>query len=390
MKIATYFTKMHIAVVCCALLALLLFFRQCYITYNDTTTYGGIDLRPRIVGTRLVRAKLDPYFTKWEVGMDERLCDPFDTFKRPVNRNTATPFVLWIQSPLALLPYKTIRTAWWVLQQLFLASIVVFFIRRYKKSVLSVCAIALAAALFSNSTIWLYHSERGQIYILYAWWVVLLFALWNSTGKYNILVTACWLAAGVLLRPLLLAFALPAFIKTPKKKWWVLTAASIAFGLVLITISNTWHHWQSYFAAMGMYNDIELKGISFNKEYATFFPIVIEGMNNVALYKHHPDINFLNSFNTYLRDLGHRPSFLFYVITCVTVYLLLFALLYKRTKLRLSYEQLLTLGTLLYVCAEVCLPFRNHYNLVMWLPALLMICGYVFYFRNYKPDVPSS
>lgn len=372
-------------VCCCAIVSLMLFARQCYVTYKDTVAYGGTDLRARIVGSRLMSQGLDPFFTKWKPVLGERLCDPNDKFYRPVNGVTATPFMLWLQLPLAWFNYGTIRITWWGIQQLLLILIAAVCMYFYRHSLYSVAAIAIVSGVLCNHPAWMLHAERGQIYLLYAAWIALLFVVWRYSRVNNaaIIILAAWLAIGALLRPTLVVFAVPSFLSVASNKRIVLIIVSFLSVLVLLLVSNTWIYWPRYLSAMQVYSNMEIY------ESAAFsatpeFPQVIEGTTNITIYKQHPGMMYIASLEYYFEKMGHKPGTTVYIFICLLVNSVVLLLVYVKTKWKMSYPQLLMLGTLLYVCTDVCQPLRMAYNVVMWLPAALVMTGYFFVKGNRK------
>ena len=83
-------------------------------TFRDVDKFGGMDLREKIVGARLLSAGLSPYFHKWKSGDDERLLDPFDGFNIKITRVAVAPSMLLFFVPLSKLNYGMIKWIWFV------------------------------------------------------------------------------------------------------------------------------------------------------------------------------------------------------------------------------------------------------------------------------------
>ena len=75
---------------------------------ENSANYGGIDLRNRVIGARLIKANYDPYFFKWSEEYSEFFLDPRDHPNLPVNRVTVPPTILMIHSIFSDISY-TIR-----------------------------------------------------------------------------------------------------------------------------------------------------------------------------------------------------------------------------------------------------------------------------------------
>ena len=58
------------------LVALVLLLRGFRLSLGDVLTYGGVDFRNRVVGSRVLLEGHDPYTFVWQPGMPEELLDP--------------------------------------------------------------------------------------------------------------------------------------------------------------------------------------------------------------------------------------------------------------------------------------------------------------------------
>lgn len=94
---------------------------------ENTATYGGIDLRNRVVGARLIKINHDPYFFKWNENYSELFLDSKDYPNLPVSRVTVPPTILIIHSFISDLPYKIQRYLWTVLQWFLILFSIFFF-----------------------------------------------------------------------------------------------------------------------------------------------------------------------------------------------------------------------------------------------------------------------
>ncbi|MEC4881463.1 MAG: hypothetical protein SAL70_08950, partial [Scytonema sp. PMC 1070.18] len=129
---------------------------------KNTFEYGGIDLRNRVVGARLLNRGMDPYYFKWSQGQDERLLDPLDKPYIPVSRVTVPPTVLLLHSTFANLPYFIQRVAWFLLQWgAFLTSLFIL-IANVKKGI-EIKLLLMLGLLFVSSNFWRIHTDVGQI-----------------------------------------------------------------------------------------------------------------------------------------------------------------------------------------------------------------------------------
>ncbi|HCX72270.1 MAG TPA: hypothetical protein DHM37_00980, partial [Candidatus Cloacimonas sp.] len=94
---------------------------------KNTNVYGGIDLRNRIVGARLIELDKDPYFFKWNDTYSDKLRDPNDIPGFEANRVTVTPGTLQIYSLFDSYSYKFQRNLWSFFQWLLLLGTIFLF-----------------------------------------------------------------------------------------------------------------------------------------------------------------------------------------------------------------------------------------------------------------------
>ncbi len=87
----------------------------------NTLKYGAVDLRNRVVGTRLLLEDEDPYFFKWQQDTPEELVDARDFYSNfPMSRLTVPPSILVLHAPFTSIPYKTQQILWAFIQWLLL------------------------------------------------------------------------------------------------------------------------------------------------------------------------------------------------------------------------------------------------------------------------------
>src|SRR5262245_56528152 len=76
-----------------------------------TLNYGGVDLRQRIVGARMINEGRSPYTGKWQPGDSERLMDPNGKMQ-DANGVTLAPGSLYVMYGLSGFDYFSIRAIW--------------------------------------------------------------------------------------------------------------------------------------------------------------------------------------------------------------------------------------------------------------------------------------
>ena len=381
---------MRLAVILVLFIILALLARQAVVSYNNTVGYGGTDLRTIIVGSRLLAAGADPYFTKWHPGEPERLAIPTDmNTERPVNGVTASPLMLKLIAPFSGMEYHSIRLGWWVIQQmlLFFCAIMVMYYYDWKNG--AVVITIVSAAMFTLSPSWQIHFERGQVYLVYAAWIIILFVLGKNKTASLIFLNGCWVGFGIFIRLPLIVFAVPALFKLRGKER-LLFVAGVASGMLMVyLLSFNPAVYNSYLKAMNIYTTSALSGVDIPYSKA-LVPPVVEGMNNLQRVKDFGVIRYFSSLHYYLELLG-------VVKTQLAIYILIFLVsaggltaVLKRKFQSFTNEQWMIFSFLLYELAEICLPLRAPYNPVQWLPAFLVTANFLYLAYLKAADIPVS
>ena len=331
-----------------------------------TFVSGGIDLRNRIVGARLMQAGLDPYHFKWSARDPEIWLDPLDKPESPVTRTTVPPTVLVVLSPIARLPYRYIRFIWLGIQWGCLLG-TIFFLSRSARRKEKIYAIWFVGLLFSLSYSWRNHVEVGQIYIIYSFFIALAhfsISKFHSFGK--ILGGALLgLTASMRLPFFILLIPLIVFRHSRILSGFLIGILVAVGGSTLMQGAQV---WEDYFSSMRIHGSIQY---SWQKLPKAIYPERIEAMTN--LLKHlsgSPDSSILGLFNKYFK--ANVASFLLPALLVLALFAALF--LWKNRKKQLSVSLLLLIGLVLTFMADFFLPgARYGYQDAIWLPLLGLI-----------------
>ena len=155
----------------------------------NTLKYGAIDLRNRVVGTRLLLKGEDPYYFKWNNDTPEYYIDARDFFKDlPVSRVTITPTFLLLHAPFAKINYKTQQILWAIFQWIMLIFIIVIFTKITDSEIRSKIIWIIGLLLIAGSFFWRLYIEKGQLYIFYVFLIVLAYWISKKDFKYNLLI----------------------------------------------------------------------------------------------------------------------------------------------------------------------------------------------------------
>jgi hypothetical protein len=340
--------------------------------FQNTIHYGGIDLRTRVVGTRVALMGKDPYFFRWRSGMSDQLIDPDVQRNAQTSKLSVTPSVLELHAPFAQYPYFQQRIIWLFLQWLALiASLIVFLYK--SKSQLQSTLFCVLSLCFANSLFWRLHIERGQIYILIVLLLSIAFLLYQEKSHLRKLLSGVIIGVSITLRPPLILMMLPFFIQRQ---------FSMIIGSLLGLFIGVWplsqmDLWKSYFLAMARATQyISSHGIAspeLNKiRIGNIYPEWIEGLNNLTKTKNITATNssiqniFL-SFN--IEDIYNiKLALLLIVIVVMSLFLT------KNISKNTSAELLFLSGSIFYLFAEFFIPApRYSYNDVQWLFPLFLI-----------------
>jgi hypothetical protein len=138
--------------------------------YGDTELEKQypIDLRNRVVGSRLQMDGISPYFYHWKISDGFRYYDPSNGNNNlRISNVTATPFFHQLISPLAKFPQSTISKTWLAGTYLVLIIMVTFALRlcsdKYQR-----IAVIFIGILFLFSYGWTSHIFNGQMYLVIA------------------------------------------------------------------------------------------------------------------------------------------------------------------------------------------------------------------------------
>jgi hypothetical protein len=272
------------------------------IDFANVKQGGAIDLRNRITGERLLAHGIDPYFYKWQEPESPEYCDPYNNPLLPVSKTTATPALLALHLPLAVLPYRVVQFAWLALQWLFLLATTGLWLRRcefpWQRRWLAAFVVG-----FTYTAAWRLHAERGQSYVL----LLFLFALWLAgtlkAGGEKSFWTGLLAGFLVALRPPFLL--LMPFILLHRRGQWLGAVVGLALGIVvpLFWQTNTWSHYAS---AMQAHSELYRTGTD-PAPPPERFPPEIENIPTdlLANYVAIPYADF--SVHALLRGLGLEP-----------------------------------------------------------------------------------
>jgi hypothetical protein len=244
-----------------------------------TLTHGGIDLRNRVVGARLLTRGLDPYYFRWRPGNDVRLLDPMDQLQLPVSRVTVPPSVLVLHSLIANFPYFVQKIIWFILQWAAFLLSLLFLLINHKKPWINKFILIITLLLISGNSFWRLHVDYGQIYVVYVVLISLSYWICQKDFKGNNILGGGVIGFAASLRFPIIIMVLP-MILFKKFKLFAATVASFGlFTFIFVAITGL-QVWANFFSAMRVIGKLTVGLIkTSNSDVSIVLPSTIEGLN---------------------------------------------------------------------------------------------------------------
>lgn len=349
--------------------------------------YTG-DLRNRIVGARLQKDGIPPYFYKWKKADGLRYYDPqnFDTLK--VSNITATPFFHELLYPLAELPQRTISKAWLLIEYIlfFLITILFIYLTKNKQQKF---AVIITALFFLYLNAWKSHIAAGQIYLVFTFFFTLFFFFIRKKNDYmRAILTGICAAILFLIRPNTIFFLLPflPFARKSSFTYKMVLCISVLVTIVFASGSlNERLYWQDFRYAMieQLKSHQELgAAVQYNEPNPGL--ITWEGWNmhtvaeDAARFPYTYNQEHGNVF-VFMNHLFHIKTSVGVLTTLcfVTMAILLFLFFYIRKGTALyNLHTLSLLAFIIYMITDLFSPIHRFlYYGVQWLFPLLIIAS---------------
>ncbi len=337
---------------------------------ENTSLFGGIDLRNRVVGSRLIKAGYDPYFFKWNNSFSDFFLDSRDHPNIPVSRVTVPPTVLQLHSFFSELPYKIQRYLWMFIQWLLLIFSIYFF-SKSEKNLIKTKLIWITSLFFmAGSYVFRLHVERGQIYILFIFLFSIAYYIYQDKKKFSSILSGIIIGYTTALRPPMCLIGVPFLLY---KKWRFIVGQIIGFIIGILTsfIFVNFKIWKSYFTAMDIHEKVHLGILKMSAERYPY--INIEDTRDLWMGAQLPISDssiqgiFFNFFNIRI------PSN--FLIIGLIICLIVFIALLLRLKIKaVNIKVLFFYGSLMVLISEFFIPAaRFSYNNVIWLIPLSLI-----------------
>ena len=337
---------------------------------NNTIYYGGVDLRSKVIGARLLLEDKDPYYYVWKEGDSDLLLHPTVSPDLPVGHVTVSPTVLFVYTSTAKLPYGVQQNIWFLLQWIFLLLSIYIFARTSKSEFKSKLIWILGLLFISGSFIWRLNIERNKIIIFYGFLVAIAFLIYNMSFKHKDLVAGIFIGFTAALRFPYILIGIPFFIY---KKWKVIAgmAIGLVIGVALPMIFTKPGIWVNYFTAMQMQGKIhsaEIKVVEFE-----YIRRTIEGMDNLHLYAVLPIVDF-SIQNLFMIFTGIILSTNVLLVSLIVILSVIVFLLYKYYVKKIDSGLIFLLGMVIVYLCELFIPaVRYNYYDIIFVNILLLI-----------------
>lgn len=335
----------------------------------NTLKYGAIDLRNRVVGTRVLLDGKDPYFFKWDQNTPEEYVDARDFYiDLPVSRLTVPPSVLMLHAPFVYIPYKTQQILWAIMQWILLLLSILLLSNTtdsiIKKKILWIIGLLIIASSF----FWRLHIDKGQIYILFVFLISL--SYWFAKRKENYIFSGFILGLTASFRPPVILMGIPFLIKR-KWKFIVSGLAGIIVSFVSSLLIAPFSIWKSYFNSMEFHEKFHL--LIIQPTYGFFNKNVVDGIKNAIFSANLPieDSSIQDMLRIFF-NLKTKANILeLSLIICILVLTIFLWRRIDRIKDSLS---LFYIGIVFVIISSFFLPAaRLSYMNVYWLLPLSLI-----------------
>lgn len=354
-----------------------LFSFQVFHIISLKSKYAAVDLRNRITGARVLKNKpgISPYYYKWNKADGDAFLDLYDTPSFTLNRNTVTPFLLQLLSPIVGFSFSTLSWVWFFDEVSILLLCALLFYSSVKDPDKKFGILFISFVAIGSSQGFLFHAVSGQVYIFYTLLLTLVYFLFNRSGILIEICTAILLCIFILIRPIAFVFLIPFIIKKRLRILFYLTGFILLYFGYEFLSGGLWI-WKSYMQAMHDWS------------YEFFQPPVPLTYEELNITNHIEGSGIIKASPLWhiSEDSSLRGFiFRFFHIKLLTKELMVAAgiaaassYLFLRKKIfNADVRTLFIYSFLLYFIAEICLPaIRNSYNYVQWLfPLLLIVTG---------------
>jgi hypothetical protein len=382
--------KYSIVLIVVSILALAFCIKRDLIFAKD---YAG-DLRNRVVGARLIKDGISPYYYKWETKDGIRYYDQAAFFNAKVSNITATPFFHELLIPIADYPQVVIQKIWLAIEYILFIVILAIALSfcpdlEHKAMVFAVGMLLL----FTEA--WKIHLSNQQIYLFIPFFAALfLFFFAKHKSWYSYVLAGLFAVSFILIRPNVAIFFLPFIILLPRislKRVLLISIPFIIAGCWILFDNTELQYWKDFYVMIGEHVNahqglpVQLREITPSPNYNEF-----EGINiaeNDKYEQKHSIISPSESGNfsiLFYKLCNYKIPYKIVSGFSLLIIIALFYFFYRRNKnIPLSHNSIILLtifGFSLYMLSDLFSPVTRHqYYTVQWFIPLLLA------FALYRP-----
>ncbi len=345
---------------------------------------GSEDLRNRVVGARMEKDGLSPYFYKWKDGDGLRYYDPrnFDTLL--VSNVTASPFFHHLLYPIAELPQSSFADVWLIIEYCMLA-------------IMMLCGVLLSATklqrwlviitgfAFLFTEAWRQHIANGQNYLFIPFLAMIFYYIVRNRKTLMWAFIAGMIAIVlILIRPNAVVFFVPFLLLIKKYGRNYMLVFVIPFFIAAIwfvTDSNERFIWKQYRASVNQ--QIKLHQ---DESPAKYKPrpdpayTVWEGIDLDTRKRDsilHPQKIYSENGNVFVmaRLVFHKQvdKTSLFILSACSIFLLLAVFYYRHYVKGFTLPAVAFAGFAMFMISDLFSPvYRHQYYTVQWLFPLLL------------------
>ncbi len=336
----------------------------------------NLDLRNRVVGTRLIGNESDIYHLKCYGKISEKYLIPNSDTTAKYNYITSTPAYLLILKPLSKLSYDTLKKVWFYINYFLLiicAFVFLYFERKHEKKYWQ-HILVISLTLISGA--WYLNILLGQNYIVFVLFLCILFALIQKESAIRFLLFGIVIGLSSWIRFPFILITIPFLIQFNKK---ILTGLllGLTFGSLLFYFSGYQKDWKDYSKSAIEWaenQNIQTKNTFNNTSIRTENVLFNEIQNSETIHKY---VQLENSSIRRILFTKFGIQTPAYLLIILLILLLLSILLFlKKEMSQFNSLQLLLIGSVFMLLFDFFSPVtRSAYHAILWLFPLLLFAN---------------
>jgi hypothetical protein len=347
------------------------------------------DLRNRIVGARLEKDHISPYFYQWSMKDGVRYYNPgFDTMAIDAHNGiTASPFFHHLMAPIADFSGRTISRIWLGIEYLALLAMLVIALA-IAATPQQKLAVVVTAAAFLLTEAWKMHISVGQNYLLIPLLALSFYFFFRKSNSLWYAATAGLCAITlVLIRPNSLVFFLPFLLvlkRYPLRYIVVLCLPVVLIAGWSLADNRERGLWIDYKRAIAVEVKLHQSGIPFDTAAQRYYYTDWDGWRkhdievSAAKFPYVPHNEHGNAFILYEKIFHRKTNLTILYLASATTILFLFTVFAWRNRSATVADlpRITVFGFCLYMVSDLFSPvWRHQHYTIQWLCPLLLVAA---------------